>query len=120
MARRHIAFEAGRPYSYVSSIHLADASSAVTAALVCPSGTYNIVDDEPVATRDNALVMSDAVGARLWLRGPGTLALLLGDRTTSMTRSVRVSRNRFRSVTPWKARFPNVREGNRAMATMSK
>jgi nucleoside-diphosphate-sugar epimerase len=117
MSRRHIAFQAGRPRSYVSSIHLADAATAVTAALQCPVGTYNIVDDEPVTSLDNALAMSDAVGARPWLRGPGRLALLLGDRTTSMTRSLRVSNTRFRSATTWKPSYPSVREGYRAMAT---
>jgi nucleoside-diphosphate-sugar epimerase len=116
LARRHIGFQAGLPQSYVSSIHLADAADAVAAALQCPVGTYNIVDDEPVTSRDNALAMSDAVGARPWLRGPGRLALLLGDRTTSMTRSLRVSNTRFRSATTWKPLYPSVREGYRAMA----
>ena len=118
MARRHIAFEAGRSTSYVSSIHLVDAANAVTAALECPSGTYNIVDDEPVTTRDHALAMADAVGSRPWVRGPGRLAILLGDRTTSVTRSLRVSNKRFRSVTGWKPVYPSVREGYRAMAAL--
>jgi len=116
MARRHMAFQAGRPQSYVSSIHLADAASAVVEALNCRAGAYNVVDDEPVTARDNALAMAEAVGAKPWLSGPGRLALLLGDRTTSMTRSLRVSNTRFRSNTAWKPRYPSVREGYRAMA----
>jgi nucleoside-diphosphate-sugar epimerase len=36
MALRHIGFQAGRPDSYVSSIHLGDAASAVAAALDTP------------------------------------------------------------------------------------
>ncbi len=83
MARRHIGFQAGRPHSYASSIHLADAADAVVASVKRHGGTYNIVDDEPITTRDNASVLADAVGAQPWLCGPGRLALLLGDRTTS-------------------------------------
>jgi nucleoside-diphosphate-sugar epimerase len=120
MARQHIAFQAGAPRSYVSSIHLADAAGAVVAALECVGGTYNVVDDEPVTALDNALAMADAVGARPWLRGPGRLALLLGDRTTSVTRSLRVSNNRIRAATGWTPRYRSVREGYRAMATMRK
>ena len=39
LARRHIAFQVGRPGTYSSSIHLADAAAAVVAALACPAGT---------------------------------------------------------------------------------
>lgn len=116
MARRHIGFQAGRSDGYVSSIHLVDAASAVTEALECPGGTYNVVDDEPVTARANADAMADAVGARPWVYVPGSLALLLGNRTTSMTRSLRVSNTRFRSATHWKPRYPSVREGYSAMA----
>lgn len=116
MARRHIGFQAGRPQRYVSSIHLVDAANAVVAALKSPAGTYNVVDNEPVTARDNALAMAAAVGAKPWLIGPGRLALLLADRTTSMTRSLRVSNARFRASTAWEPQYPSVREGYRAMA----
>jgi nucleoside-diphosphate-sugar epimerase len=116
LARRHIGFTAGRPQSYVSAIQLADAADAVVAALDCPGGTYNIVDDEPVTARENMRAMAAAVGAAPWLRGPGRAALLLGDRSTSMTRSLRVRNTSFREVTGWSPRYPSVREGYRAMA----
>jgi nucleoside-diphosphate-sugar epimerase len=120
MARRHIGFQAGHPHSYVSSIHLSDAARAVIAALDCAGGTYNVVDDDPVTSRDNALAMADAVGAKPWICGPGRLALLLGDRATSMTRSLRVSNTRFRVATTWKPQYRSVREGYRAMANARK
>jgi nucleoside-diphosphate-sugar epimerase len=116
MARRHIGFRAGRPDSFVSSIQLADAAAAVVAALECVGGTYNVVDDEPVTARENAQAMADAVGAKPWINGPGRLALFLGDRTTSMTRSLRVGNGKFRAATTWQPRYPSVREGYRAMA----
>ncbi|MBW0013872.1 NAD(P)-dependent oxidoreductase, partial [Mycobacterium sp.] len=62
LARRHIAFQAGRADTYMSSIHLADAASAVVAALQCPAGTYNIVDDDPVTKKQNSQAMGKAVG----------------------------------------------------------
>ncbi|MBD1322472.1 NAD-dependent epimerase/dehydratase family protein [Gordonia hankookensis] len=115
-AQRHIGFSAGRPDSYVSSIHLSDAAQAVVAALDCPGGTYNIVDDEPVTARENVRAMADAVGSTTWLSVPGRIALLLGDRAASMTHSLRVSNSRFRTTTDWRPRYPSVREGYPAMA----
>jgi nucleoside-diphosphate-sugar epimerase len=115
LARRHIAFQAGRSDTYLSSIHLADAGSAVVAALGCPAGTYNIVDDDPVTKRQNTQAMEEAVGTKAWITGPGRLALLLGDRITSMSRSLRVSNARFRAAADWKPHYPSVREGYRSM-----
>lgn len=116
LARRHIGFQAGRPDSYISSIHVADAASAVVAALEVPSGTYNVVDDQPVTARDNSNAMAAAVGTNTWLRAPGRAASLLGQRTTSLTRSLRVSNARFQTATAWKPRYVSVWEGYRAMA----
>jgi nucleoside-diphosphate-sugar epimerase len=117
MALHHIGFQAGRPNSYVSSIHLGDAASAVAAALDTPAGTYNVVDDRPVTAHDNTVAMAEAVHTAPWTRVPGRLALLLGQRTTSLTRSLRVSNARLRNSTPWAPQHPSVREGYRAMAT---
>lgn len=116
LARRHVVFQAGRRDSYLSSIHLTDAAAAVETALSCPAGTYNVVDDEPVSKAHNTQALAAAVETRQWIIGPGRLALLLGDRTTSMTRSLRVSNRRFRTVSGWAPRYPSVREGYRAMA----
>ena len=119
LARRHVNFQAGRPSSYMSSIHLTDAATAVVAALDSPTGVFNIVDDDPVTKRQNSAALAEAVGARRSLVGPGRAALLLGDRTTSMTRSLRVSNQRFRAGTGWSPRYPSVREGYRAMAAIN-
>ncbi|WP_199254700.1 NAD-dependent epimerase/dehydratase family protein [Mycolicibacterium mengxianglii] len=115
-ARRHVAFQAGRQQGYMSSIHLADAARAVVAALECPSGVYNIVDDHPVTREQHAQAIMAAVGCGAFVTAPGRLALLLGDRATSLTRSLRVSNARFRDGTGWKPRYPSVWEGYRSMA----
>ena len=117
LARRHICVSMGRPDTYVSSIHVADAGHAVEAALRVSSGTYNVVDDEPLTKRSYADALAAAAGVRCRLRLPGSAALLLGDRTTSLTRSLRVSNSRFRSATDWVPQFPNAREGWRSISS---
>jgi nucleoside-diphosphate-sugar epimerase len=115
-ARRHVAFQAGHPESYLSSVHLTDAGRAVVAALGCPAGTYNIVDDHPVTRKQHAQAITSAVGCGAFVTAPGRLALLLGDRATSLTRSLRVSNARFRACGGWQPRYPSVWEGYRSMA----
>lgn len=116
LARRHLGLVLGRPDSYLSSIHMADAGTAVVAALQAPAGTFNIVDDEPLTKRDYAAALSRAAGATPWIRLPGRAGLLLGDRLTSLTRSLRVSNARFRAATGWAPRYASARDGWEATA----
>ena len=116
LARNHIGFVPGPRGSFMSSIHVADAGDAVAAALACPGGTYNVVDDEPLTKDQHAQACADATGAAAWIKGPGRLGLLLGDRLTSMTRSIRASNARFRDAANWQPRYPSVREGYQQMA----
>jgi nucleoside-diphosphate-sugar epimerase len=117
LARRHLGLVLGPPDGYVSSIHVADAAAAVAAALRAPAGTFNIVDDEPLTKREYAKALARAAGKAMWLRGPGRAGLLLGDRLTSLTRSLRVSNARFRAATGWAPRYPSAWEGWIATAT---
>lgn len=116
LARKHIGFVPGPPDTFVSSIHVADAGAAVSAALGVPAGTYNIVDDEPLTKRDFAGALAAAAGRSAWVRVPGRAGLLLGDRLTSLTRSLRVSNAAFRAASGWAPRYPSAREGWRATA----
>ena len=118
LARRHICVVMGPSDSYVSSIYMTDAGAAVAAALHAPAGTYNIVDDEPLKKRDYANALAAAAGKNAWLRVPGQAALLFGERSTSLTRSLRVRNTRFRSVTGWVPRYASAREGWSAMAKL--
>lgn len=106
----------GPPETYVSSIHVADGGRAVAAALELPKGTYNVVDDEPLTKRAYADALARAAGRRRYLRAPGRLALLLGNNTTSLTRSLRVSNQRFKTLTGWSPLYSNARDGWAAMA----
>jgi nucleoside-diphosphate-sugar epimerase len=111
LARWHICVQMGRPDTYVSSIHVSDGGAAVAAALRVPAGTFNIVDDEPLTKRSYAAALASAAGRAAWLRVPGRAALLLGHRSTSLTRSLRVRNARFRRATGWAPRYPSARDG---------
>jgi nucleoside-diphosphate-sugar epimerase len=117
VARRRVCMMMGPPERYVSSLHVADAGAAVVAALTVPAGTYNIVDDEPLTKRAYADALAAAAGRRVFLRVPGRLALLLGDRSTSLTRSLRVSNARVRATSGWAPAYTSAREGLLATAT---
>lgn len=116
LARRHVTTVFGPPQSYVSSIHLADGGTAIVSLPDAPAGVYNVVDNEPLTKRAFADATAIAAGRRSWVRGPGRLALLLGDRVTSLTRSIRVSNERLRTTTTWAPRYPSARDGLAAMA----
>jgi nucleoside-diphosphate-sugar epimerase len=103
----------GPPNTFINSIHVVDGGRAVAAALKAPAGVYNVVDDDPLAKRDFADAL--AAGRGRYLRAPGRLALLLGDSTTSLTRSLRVSNARFKAATGWSPEYPSAREGWRAI-----
>ena len=95
---------------------MADAAAAVVAALHGPAVTFNIVDDEPLTKREYTVALAAAAGMAVWLRGPGRAARLLGDRLTSLIRSLRVSNARFRSETGWSPCYPNAHAGWMATA----
>jgi hypothetical protein len=78
---------------------------------------FNIVDDQPLTKREYANALAAAARKTAWLRVPRRAALLLGDRSTSLTRSLRVSNVRFKTATGWAPRYPSAREGWAATAT---
>ncbi|HZP29753.1 MAG TPA: NAD-dependent epimerase/dehydratase family protein [Acidimicrobiia bacterium] len=117
LARRRIAPGAGRPRSYTSSIHSADAASAVVAALDAPAGVYNIVDDEPLTRRDFTDAFSAAFGLGHLFITPPWLMKLLGRSTADyLLRSQRVSNRKFREATGWAPRHRSAREAWAAVA----
>lgn len=101
----------GRSTTYVSSINVLDGGCAVAAALAVAGGIYNIVDDQPLTKREFADAIASAAGRKHYVRAPGRIAELLGDSTTSLTRSLRVSNTKFKAATGWSPRFVSAREG---------
>lgn len=116
MARARFGLVLGSPKTFWSPIHLEDAGRAVLAALTAPAGTYNVVDDEPVTKRAFADAISAAAGRRAWIHAPGSLTALGGANTAALTRSMRVSNQRFKQATDWTPRHRSAREGWKATA----
>ncbi len=106
----------GAADAFLSSVSHDDAASAVLAALDVPAGIYNVSEDEPLRRREWVDAFADAFGIARpkllprWISHLGSLPELL-------SRSVRISNRRLRSVSSWTPRYPSVREGFRAIAT---
>lgn len=114
MARLGVVPVLGHPDGYLSSIHVGDGGRAVAAVLSAMTGVYNVVDNEPSTKRQCASAFAQAAGRRTWMRAPGRGAHLLGYRTTSLTRSIRVGNQKLKSATRRTPGFPKAREGWRA------
>lgn len=118
MARFHFCVQMGKPNTYVSSIFMPDAGAAVVSVLDAPPGTYNVVDDTPLTKKEYADALGTAAGVNWWVRLPGSAALLLGDRSTSLTRSIRASNKKLKRLTDWRPLFPSAREGWEELARL--
>lgn len=115
-ARKGIAAVLGPGDAYLSSIWVDDGAAAVVAALEndrAPSGTYDVVDDEPLTRAELARAIAGAVGKQRLRRIPGFLApLMLGrDLVAVNSRSQRVSNRRFKETTGWTPRVASARDG---------
>jgi nucleoside-diphosphate-sugar epimerase len=108
---RHGTLSAGRPDAYTPLIAVPDAARAVVAAVErAPSGTYNVVDDEPMTWRRMAAVWSELMGRRVRLL-PEATAKGAGPASTFLRQSMRASNRRFRDATGWRPQYPSIREG---------
>jgi nucleoside-diphosphate-sugar epimerase len=114
-ARRRFAAMVGRADAYFSSIHTDDAARAVVAALEVPSGTYNVVDDEPMTRADYFAALADAFDLRRPRIAPAALTKLGGRKASVMGRSQRVSNRRFREASGWAPAYASARDGWRAI-----
>jgi nucleoside-diphosphate-sugar epimerase len=114
-ARRHVGPVAGRGSAYQSSIHLADAATAVMAALTLPAAIYNVTDDEPLTKQAYALALGAALGKRPWVSVPGRMIRLGGKQSEIMSRSQRVSNAAIKAASDWTPRYPSAREGWKAV-----
>lgn len=101
----------GRPEAYYSSLAQDDAATAVAAALVIPSGTYNVVDDEPLTRRAWVDAVATAVGARSPRFAPPWTARLMGAVGELMSRSERISNRKLREASGWTPVFRSARLG---------
>ncbi len=113
LARRGIAPIFGRDDAFTPTVWVEDAARAVVVAMTnAPSGVFDVVDDQPLTRRDHRISMAQAVGrSRLW-RIPDVFApLALGVVADALTRSQRVSNERFKTAMGWSPEIKNARQG---------
>lgn len=104
-ARAGHAVGIGRPDSWMHVVHPDDVGSAVVAALGAPSGIYN-VGAEPVRRGDVVAAFGAASGNDEGSFYRGLALRLGGGRLEWLTRSQRVSSDRFARTAGWKAEQP--------------
>ncbi len=98
--------------NYVSSIHVADAGSAIAAAVDVAPGTYNVVDDEPLTQRVLLETIARSLDAPSPRRMPEMLArVMMGHAAKVLTVSQRVSNRRFREASGWRPRYRSAAHG---------
>jgi nucleoside-diphosphate-sugar epimerase len=103
---------AGRGDNYVSSLHIADAGSAVLTAMTAPDGTYNVGDDEPVRSAVYVDTLAEVLGASRPRRLPrSAVKLALGKSAGLIVTSQRVSNRKFKEATGWAPKHPSVVDG---------
>lgn len=92
----------GRPEAWAHLVHTDDLGSAVVAALQAPSGVYN-VGAEPIRRAE----LVDGYAAAAGVESAGLMRPLLrwfaGARMEPLARSLRISSERFVTLTGWKA-----------------
>jgi 2-alkyl-3-oxoalkanoate reductase len=101
----------GSPDAYISSVSHDDAATAVATALTLPSGTYNVVDDEPVTHRVFVDSLAAALGVDRPKLPPKWMTPILGSLGELLARSLRISNGKLRQASQWAPEYPSVRDG---------
>ena len=101
----------GAPDAYISSVSHDDAATATVATLRAPSGTYNVVDDEPVVRREYFDALAAALKVQPPRLPPAWLKHLFGSAGELLARSQRISSEKLENATGWTPRYRSVREG---------
>jgi nucleoside-diphosphate-sugar epimerase len=119
LMRRRMFGVIGKGDNYFSSIHVDDAAAAAVAALNAPSGTYNVVEDNPVPQAEYAAAFAGEMHLPKPRRFPRWLGkLALGGPANYILNSTRVSNKKFKEATGWAPKYPSVHEGFREVASV--
>jgi nucleoside-diphosphate-sugar epimerase len=105
----------GKRESYVSMVAQHDAANAVVAALGVPSGTYNVVDDEPMTRQAFGSTLAAQLGVKPPKFLPSWITKLGGSMGDAISRSLRISNGALKRVSNWTPEYPSTREGFRAV-----
>lgn len=107
-AQQGIIIPMGADDAFQSSIWADDAARAIVAAMeLAPSGTYDVVDDEPLRQRELIKAMTTAVGRTALPEAPAGGSTVVP--VTALSR--RVSNERFKRVTGWQPTVASARDG---------
>lgn len=109
----------GKGENLVASIHPEDMAHAfVLAAEADVTGTWHVVDDEPLPLATVLRTLADVVGAPAPRSVPLWLARLLAGKhvVESLTTPMNTTNARIRRDLGWKPRYPTIREGLEATA----
>jgi nucleoside-diphosphate-sugar epimerase len=103
----------GAPDAYWSSLAQDDAAGATVAALApsVPAGTYNIIDDEPLPRSEWVASLARAVDAPAPKFMPSWMTGLAGSGVRLLSRSQRISNEKFSRTAKWSPKWPSAREG---------
>lgn len=99
------AFTLGRQRSWMHVVHPDDAGAAVAHALTAPSGIYNIGAD-PVRRSEYAAVIAAVAGGPAPRSLPGWVERMGAEKLEILTRSHRVSSQKFADATGWSPSRP--------------
>lgn len=97
----------GAPDTWAHVVHIDDVGSAAVAAVTVPPGSYN-VGAEPVTRRDLIDTVAVASGRPEGRFFSAAVVRLGGQRLEMVTRSQRVSSQRFSDRTGWYPQFPKL------------
>ena len=98
----------GSSRGYISSVSHDDAAGAVVSSLTAPSGTYNVVDDEPVTRQTYFRELAALIGAPRPHFLPRCMRFLFGVVGEPMSRSLRLTNARLKRATGWAPRYPSI------------
>jgi nucleoside-diphosphate-sugar epimerase len=119
MARKGLALPLAPATTYKSMIWIDDAAAAVAAALDnAPGGVFDVVEDTPFTQAEAMTALAAAVGrSRLWRLPRWLLRFAVpGNLRAVLSRSQRVSAERFKAATGWAPSVPSQAEGWRRLA----
>jgi nucleoside-diphosphate-sugar epimerase len=101
----------GPPDAYFSTCHHDDAAAAVVAALHLASGTYNVVDNEPMTHRQFGEALSEIAALPPPRTPPQWLVPMTGGLGETMARSLRISNGKLRQLGDWTPLHASARAG---------
>jgi nucleoside-diphosphate-sugar epimerase len=101
----------GKRDGYFPMLSHDDAALAVYAALSCPAGIYNVVDDEPMTRSKMGETIAEVLRVDEPRITPAWVGKITGSVGKTVARSQRISNAKLRAASSWSPKYPSVKEG---------